>query len=104
MSLDISITIKKEVEVFDGNATHNLIKMWEKAGIYDDLYNSGGKKSKEILPNLLKGLSKMLKNAKGYKKLNPKNGWGNYEGAILFLKDVISACEKNPNGKINISK
>jgi len=104
MSLDFSIKKIKMVEVYSGNYTHNVIPMWTKAGIYDDLYNSQGKKVKDIILNLKKGLIKMKRNPNKYLKLNPKNGWGEYYTAMEFLEEIIKNCEENLNGKIEISK
>lgn len=78
MSLDIWLTEKIETEVVSKNMTHNVNKMWIKAGIYDALYNSEGKQAKEVIQILQDGLNEMLDNSEEYKKLNPPNGWGSY--------------------------
>jgi hypothetical protein len=104
MSLDIYLTEIKECEVYWANITHNLGEMWNKAGIYDDLYNSKGKKGKDILNNLIIARDKMLMNPEYYKQFNAKNGWGIYDNAIKFLENLIIAIEENPESIINISK
>jgi len=103
MSLNFYITAIK-TSVYSGNYTHNVIPMWELAGIYDDLYNSEGKKCKDIITNLKKGLDIMLRNPDKFRKLNPPNGWGDYDSAVKFLKEIINNCEKYPDGEIEISK
>jgi len=30
-------------------------------------------------------------------KLNPPNGWGSYDGFILFIEKLIEECNKHPN-------
>jgi hypothetical protein len=36
--------------------------------------------------------------------LNPKNGWGDYYGALKFLKEFTEACEKYPKATIGLWK
>jgi hypothetical protein len=104
MSLDFGITKVKETTVYSGNYTHNVAKMWELAGVYESLYNSNGRRANEILLNLKVGIKKMEKSPEEFKKLNPENGWGDYDSALGFLKEIALACEENPDGKIYISK
>lgn len=85
------------------NATHNLMPMWSKAGCYSALYESHGKPAKEILSPLIQGLTDMLKNSEEYRKLEPSNGWGDYDGAISFLVQVIKDCASNPDTNIEVS-
>lgn len=98
MSLDISIGGKSF------NATHNLTEMWTEAGCFDALYNSDGIKAKHIRPFLEKGLKLMIIKSDSFKKLNPENGWGSYEGAVKFLENVINACLENKESRVHISK
>lgn len=90
-------------EVYWRNATHNLSPMWRQAGIRDALYESEGQTAGSILPTLRLGLAKMVASPAEYKALNPKNGWGSYEGALDFLRTVIAACEANPDAIIEVS-
>lgn len=103
MSLDFSLYKTQPTEVFSGNATHNLGRMWHKAGIHDALYESKDKLASSIILFLEAGLEKMKAEPDEYRKLNAPNGWGTYEGAIRFLEEVISACKEYPDAKIYIS-
>lgn len=85
------------------NVTHNLVPMWHKAGCYRALYKCDGKLALEIVPALKKSLNKMLKNPIDFKKLNPQNGWGSYEGAIDFLYGLIKEFSKYPKARIKVS-
>ncbi len=38
-----------------------------------------------------------------YKKLNPENGWGNYDGALKVLKTIAGWCEIYPKAKLCVS-
>jgi hypothetical protein len=46
----------------------------------------------------------MIEHAEEYELLNPDNGWGDYEGAVYFLKDILDACKNYPNARIEISR
>lgn len=102
MGLDISL-VRKEYLV-DANITHNLVPMWEKAGIYDALYNSEGLEAREVLPILIDGLTDMVANPKKYEKLNSPNGWGLYENAMPWLIELIEGFKDNPEAIIEISR
>jgi len=107
MSLDfcvIDVVPAKREEVVWKNITGNVSPMWELAGIYDELYNSDGKKVSDIIEKLEEGVMYMVRNANKFKPLNPKNGWGSYEGAVKWLWDLIHEIKKYPDGIIEISK
>ena len=104
MSIDFSLQKMKLVDVSSRNITHNVSRMWVKAGIYEDIYNSEGKKASEIVKNLKRGYAEMKHDKQGYSKLNPENGWGSYERALEFLKGLIEDCEEHPDAIIDISK
>jgi hypothetical protein len=104
MSLDFSLEITSPHEIYSGNYTHNVSDMWRLSGVYDALYNSEGKKAKEITSILLKSYSKMLAKPAQYKKLNPKNGWGDYGTALKFLLEILQQCQEFPEAIIRISK
>lgn len=107
MSLDISLTVIKETEVFDANITHNLNKMASEAGIYKELWRPdeiGILFAKQLIKPLEVGLQRLLDDPEKYVKFNPKNGWGNYAGLVTFVKKYICYCIKYPNAKIHISR
>ena len=112
MSLDISLTITVdtggeepyEVELYNGNYTHNVGSMWRKAGVYDALYNSAGVKAGELIDVLVAGWRDMNKSPAEYRELNPPNGWGDYDSAATFLADLIWACQKHPKAIIEVSR
>lgn len=85
------------------NYTWNCGDMFREAlqvnDIYDDL---SGKTGKKMQPILKKGIEEMQKKPTKYKKMNPKNGWGNYDGALQVLKELYQACLKNPRYKFKI--
>ena len=104
MSLDISLLAGKSSEsrVYSDNYTGNVCPMWNKAGVCDTLYTSSGKKASEITEVIRKGITAMKADPDEYKKLNPDNGWGNYEGALKFLEDLLRNLEEWPDSTIAI--
>lgn len=103
MSLDISLTEIKEIEVYSANITHNLGKMADAAGIYHCLWRPEEiniKTAGELIDPLKEGLKKLEDDPEYYKKFNPPNGWGTYKGFIFWLKKLIIKCENHPNATI----
>lgn len=110
MSLDISFYYdidNNEFEIFDMNITHNLNKMADAAGIYEALWRPEEifcDTTKQILPILKEGYSKLLADPDFYKQFEPENKWGTYDGLVKKVKEVIIACEQYPSAKIRTDR
>lgn len=101
MSLDIGIKAKREIYIYDSNVTYNLADIYYKC--IDGGFNSLNEKTcKEALPILNKAIENMLENEKEYRKLEPNNGWGTYDGLLQELRDLKICCEDNPDGIIEV--
>ena len=93
-------------ELGNYNCTHNLTAMAAEAGIYECLWHPKDIKittAQQMIPLLRDGLTKLEEDPERYRKLNPENGWGTYDGFLSFVRSVLSACEKFPNGVIHAS-
>ncbi len=113
--------------VFDQNITHNLGKMASEAGLYEALWrphrlkkgydipeddhnaewefeDANHSQAFEIIPILKKGIKKMKSNPEYFKKFNPENGWGTYEGLLSFAEKYLEACKEYPNSFISVSR
>lgn len=104
MSLDVSIKAKRMVEVYEDNITYNLAPMYYKC--IDE--NLGfrlldGMKCKDAIPLLNHAIDDLIENKEEYEKLNPKNGWGSYEGLLKSLTHLRDACIESPGGRVEIS-
>ena len=101
MSLDIGIKAKREIYIYESNVTYNL------AGIYYKCIDGGfktlnEKTCKEALPILNKAIEDMIKNEKEYRKLEPSNGWGTYDGLLDELRELRKYSEENSDGIIEV--
>ena len=86
----------------DFNITHNVARMWDKAGVYNALYKSQGVVAGETIPALRAGLAHMEDHADEYTVFNPENGWGSYDGALRFLRSWLQHCVENPKATIGV--
>lgn len=93
-------------EVYSANITHNLNKMASEAGIYEHLWRPdeiGVTKANQLIIPLRDGLALLQTDPERFNKFNPKNGWGNYEGLIEFVRNYLVACEQYPDAEVFVS-
>lgn len=93
--------------LFHANITHNLGKMAEVAGIYQTLWRPdeiGITQAAQLVSPLAAGLGKLISDPEGYRRLNPSNGWGNYEGLLDFVSRYLAACEQWGTAKVRVSR
>lgn len=103
MSLDVSVKAKRVVDVYEDNITYNLAPMYYKCiDIDGGLKALNGMKCKDAVPVLNRAIDDLIENKEEYEKLNPKNGWGSYEGLLKSLKSLRIACLENPSGKVEV--
>jgi len=113
MSLDVSLivtecpTCGRSEEVFDGNITHNLNTMAKEAGVYDAMWNPekiGATEANQLISILAQGLNNLVSNPAKFRKMNPENGWGTYDGLVEFVTKYLVACQDHPTAIIEVSK
>lgn len=113
MSLDVYLEAVRPTTVYRGNITHNLGAMAKEAGLYEALWRPeelDGVAPKvefaayRLMPRLVAGLDALKAEPERFRKLNPTNGWGSYEGLVAFVEDYIMACEQNPDAKVGVSR
>ena len=104
MSLDFYIVCEHcESHLFSANITHNLGEMAEHARIYECLWHPdehGYNYAKDIIQPLTDGYERLINEQDFFKSFNPPNAWGNYDGFVKFVKEVLDACKEYPNYKI----
>jgi hypothetical protein len=115
MSLDVYLKKVMPTEVYSANITHNLTKMASAVvlsngqTLYQILwrpdectppYTTAG----QIADLLDEGWNILLANPEEYKKYNPENGWGSYEGLCNFVYEYRNACWDDPDAQISVSR
>ncbi len=96
-------TNERKVEHFHANITHNLAKMASLAGLYHCCWKPeeiGIQFAADLIPYLRIGLQKLHDFKEELEKLNPSNGWGNYEGLVSFTRKYLDACIEFPTKRI----
>lgn len=92
---------------FHANITHNLGEMAEAAGLYRALWRpeeNGLTKARDLRVALRRGLHTLLTEPDRLKKLNPKNGWGDYDGLVRFVREYLDACIEYPDADVEVSR
>jgi len=102
----MTVDCKRIVYLENFNITHNLIKMAKEAGIYKALWHpneNGYFVAGDVIDVLQGGYDDFLERPEYYKQFNSPNGWGMYKSMVPFVEDVIRACKRYPNAKIETS-
>ena len=78
------------------NYTYNVSKMW-----YDCYKDNGirehyGLTGKQAIPVLKRLHLHMMLNNEKLRKYEPSNGWGDFDGALNFVSQLIIASINNP--------
>ena len=113
MSLDVDLMVTMPVSVYNGKITHNLGKMANQVllsnghTLYQVLWRPDEhdwKFARDIVKMLDEGWNILLSNPELFKKFNPENGWGSYEGLCNFVYNYRNACWENPDAELRISR
>jgi hypothetical protein len=104
VSLDLDLEEVLPTDVFSTNITHNVIPMWREAGVYDALYMSEGKRAGDFIEALDNGVEDMSAHPDKYRAMDADNGWGTYEQALPWLKEVRRKFLEHPNAIIRVWK
>lgn len=83
------------------NYTSNVSPMWREAlgrslGDFDDAPCS------EAGGVLRDGIAAMEADPAKYRAMSPKNGWGDYEGALDYLRFIEKLCRIYPTGHLTV--
>jgi len=58
----------------------------------------------DIAELLDEGWNILLADPEKFKKFNPENGWGDYEGLCNFVYNYRNACWENPGALLSVSR
>jgi hypothetical protein len=113
MSLDVDLMVIQPTSIFSMNITHNLGKM---AGavvlengktLYEVLWRPEEHNyftASDIASLLHEGMVKLISSPEEYKRYNPENGWGEYDGLVNFVREYYNACLVNPEAELRVSR
>ena len=113
MSLDVDLMVIKPTSVFSLNITHNLgamareVKLSNGKTLYDVLWRPdehGFKYARDLEDLLDIAWNILLSDPEHFKKFNPENGWGTYEGLCDFVYHYRNACWDYPEAELSISR
>ncbi|MET9081410.1 hypothetical protein ABZX77_05815 [Streptomyces sp. NPDC004237] len=85
-----------------GNYTSNVSGMWA-AALGHSLADLAEENAGESLAALQRAVADMEANRARYEAMNPPNGWGDYQGALGYLRRLRDACAEHPKATIRIS-
>ena len=105
MSLDLTLTVVRPVEVHHQNITHNLSPMAEAAGFGRLLWGDERPRNAAHLADAIEvGLDAMRADPERFKALDAKNGWGTYKDFVPWLERLVQACRDNPEARVEVSR
>jgi hypothetical protein len=114
MSLDVYLMVTQPTSVFSHNITHNLgkmaadVKLSNHMTLYDILWRPDEQENlkfaRDIADFLDEGFNILLNEPERFKKFNPENGWGNYDGLVNFVYNYRNACWDNPDAELSVSR
>lgn len=102
MSLDLWLSSKpcltcgdiKQTEIF--NYTYNVWPMWNEIFQTHEMVNIDNLTGAQSIV-ILNYASRILRESPFiFKKMNPPNGWGSYEGFIEYIETLIKAAKEHP--------
>lgn len=113
MSLDVDLMVIQPVSVFSLNITHNLgamareVQLSNGKTLYDVLWRPDENDyytAEDISELLDEGWNILLSDPEKYKKFNPENGWGEYDGLCNFVYEYRNACWDRPSAELRVSR
>lgn len=86
-----------------GNYTSNVAPMWAHALNGVRLRDFHHAPCSEAAGPLAEAVKRMEADPATYREMNPPNGWGDYEGALHYLRRLAEACATHPKCRIRVS-
>lgn len=57
-----------------------------------------------LIEPLRAGLALLESDPERFRRHNPENGWGSYEGLVSFVRGYLRACERYPQATVSVSR
>lgn len=61
-----------------------------------------GRIAGELLPKLEAAVQWLKNHREEMEKLNPSNGWGNYEDALRYVETMVEGCSEHPKATFGL--
>lgn len=108
MSYDVYIEIdtggpEPAILCDDMNYTFNCSPMFRDALGGNGINDLHDKACGDAIPMLRRAVADMEDRPAHYKKMNPDNGWGDYSGALSFLRAILDRCVQHPKATVRVS-
>ncbi|MDQ3573656.1 MAG: hypothetical protein M3404_01845 [Actinomycetota bacterium] len=115
LEADLGGSERLQVTERPGNYTYNVDPMFAEAlGSTDWLRTASEVLSKhqpalaifrderagDCIGRLKEAVVAMEADPERFRAMNPSNGWGNYEGALEYLRDFLAVCEEAPDAVV----
>ena len=103
MGLDVYLKEVKPCTIWAIGITHNLTAMAEAAGLYECMWRPEEiciTLASQMIHPLECGIAVMEQDKEKLKKLNPENGFGNYEFLLSVAQRYLAACKEHPNATV----
>jgi len=89
---------------YDANYTYNVAPMFVRAFQDDDgiriLHGVKGRVCRALLKI---AITNMEDSPEAYEAMNPKNGWGDYAGALALLRQLLDWSTRAPGARMRVS-
>lgn len=89
-------------EVFAETMRSGLVPLWEAIGVYECLYNSDGKRARDISRTLAFGLDR-LNSDTALERLLPAGQNLDLGQAIAALERILKACTRHADARVETS-
>lgn len=104
MEVDVGGTSRVELTNHE-NYTYNVSPMYSAALLGTGLGGISdirGRRARDVYGALLRAYDVMAGDPARFEAMNPKNGWGSYEGALLVLRNLIQWAEAAPDAYFTV--
>jgi hypothetical protein len=97
------------VSGYCANITHNLNALAAAVGLYEPLWRPeelGLTRANQLIDLLERGLRRLAdpERREEFRKLEPSNGWGSFDGLVKFTREYLEACRDYPQALIRVSR
>lgn len=87
--------------LLSANCTYNVAPMFVEAGGCSP-NDWDGMSAANVRAKCLEILAAFEADPDKFKAMNPSNGWGNFEGARRFIREISDACELAPRATVRV--